>query len=99
MGKKFRKWEDFEKELNITPEQEAEIQLEMDLIEATIEARKKSNLSQRDLSKKTGIKQPAIARIESRSRSPQATTLIKLLYPMGYTIRVVPLKKKNIKKR
>lgn len=99
MGKKFRKWEDLEKELNITPEQEAEIQLEMDLIEATIEARKKSNLSQRELSKKTGIKQPAIARIESRSRSPQATTLIKLLYPMGYTIRVVPLKKKKIKKR
>ena len=99
MGKKFRKWEDFEKELNITPEQEAEIQLEMDLIEATIEARKKSNLSQRELSKKTGIKQPAIARIESRSRSPQATTLIKLLYPMGYNIRVVPLKKKKIKKR
>ena len=95
MGKKFRKWEDFEKELNITPEQEAEIQLEMDLIEATIEARKKSNLSQRDLNKKTGIKQPAIARIESRSRSPQATTLIKLLYPMGYTIRVVPLKKED----
>ena len=99
MGKKFRKWEDFEKELNITPEQEAEIQLEMDLIEATIEARKKSNLSQRELSKKTGIKQPAIARIESRSRSPQATTLIKLLYPMGYTIRVKQKKKKKIKKR
>ena len=70
MSKKLKKWEDFEQELNITPEQEAEIQLEMDLIEATIEARKKSNLSQRELSEKTGIKQPAIARIESRSRSP-----------------------------
>ena len=31
----------------LTPEQEAEIQLEMDLIEATIEARKRNNLSQR----------------------------------------------------
>ena len=69
MSKKLKKWEDFEQELNITPEQEAEIQLEMDLIEATIEARKKSNLSQRELSEKTGIKQPAIARIESRSSS------------------------------
>ena len=97
MSKKFKKWEDFEKELNITPEQEAEIQLEMDLIEATIEARKKSNLSQRELSEKTGIKQPAIARIESRSRSPQAMTLIKMLYPMGYTIRVVPLNKEDKK--
>ena len=95
MSKKLKKWEDFEQELNITPEQEAEIQLEMDLIEATIEARKKSNLSQRELSEKTGIKQPAIVRIESRSRSPQAMTLIKMLYPMGYTIRVVPLKKED----
>ncbi len=93
MNNKELTWEDVKKRLDFTPEQEAEIQLEEDLIEATIEARKKSNLSQRELSKKTGIKQPAIARIESRSRSPQASTLIKLLYPMGYTIRVVPLKK------
>ena len=93
MNNKELTWEDVKKRLDFTPEQEAEIQLEEDLIEATIEARKKSNLSQRELSKKTGIKQPAIARIESRSRSPQASTLIKLLYPMGYTIRVIPLKK------
>lgn len=91
MNKKELTWEDVKENLNFTTEEEAEIQLEEDIIEATIEARKKSNLSQRELSKKTGIKQPAIARIESRSRSPQASTLIKLLYPMGYTIRVVPL--------
>ena len=41
MSEKFKNWDDFEKELNITREQEAEIQLEMDLIEETIEARKK----------------------------------------------------------
>lgn len=93
MSNKELTWDDVKDSLNFTPEEKAEIQLEEDLIEATIEARKKSNLSQRELSKKTGIKQPAIARIESRSRSPQASTLIKLLYPMGYTIRVVPLKK------
>ncbi len=92
MDKKELTWEDVKINLHFTPEEEAEIRLEEDLIEATIEARKSSNLSQRELSKKTGIKQPAIARIESRSRSPQTSTLIKLLYPMGYTIRVVPLK-------
>lgn len=88
-------WEELRKSLSITPEEEEEIKLEMDIIEATIEARKKSNLTQRELSEKTGIKQPAIARIESRARSPQASTLIRLLYPMGYTLRVVPLNKKN----
>lgn len=84
-------WEKFRKKLNISPEQEAEIQLEMDIIEATIEARKKSKLTQRELSEKSGIKQPVIARIEKYTNSPQTNTLIKLLYPMGYTIRVVPL--------
>lgn len=91
MQEKFTTWDEFEKTLNITPEQELEIQLEMDIINATIEARKKNNLTQRELSKRSGVKQPVIARIEKCVNSPQTRTLIKLLYPMGYTIRVVPI--------
>ena len=91
-NEKLETWEDVKKELNISPEQQAEIQLEMDIIEAVIEVRKKNNLTQRELSKKSGIRQPVIARIEKYTNSPQTNTLIKLLYPMGYTIRVVPLK-------
>lgn len=90
-NKPYISWEDVRKNLNITPEQEAEIQLEKDIIEATIEARKRNKLTQRDLSKKSGVKQPVIARIEKYVNSPQTSTLIKLLYPMGYTLRVVPL--------
>ncbi len=82
---------ELEEELNITPEQEVEIQLQMDLMDAVIEARKSNKLTQRELGKKTGIKQSAIARIEKLSTSPQINTLIKLLYPLGYTLRVVPL--------
>lgn len=77
--------------VNISPEQEAEIQLEMDIIHATTEARKKANLLQRDLSKVSGIKQPAIARIEKFSGSPRIATMMKLLYSMGYTLKVVSL--------
>lgn len=91
MDKKELTWEQVKEELDFTPEELAEIQLEEDLIKAAIDVRKKNNLSQRELSKKAGIKQPAIARIESRLNSPSVNTLIKLLYPMGYTIRVVPL--------
>ena len=93
MKEKFTTWDQFEKTLNITPEQELEIQLEMDIINATIEARKKNKLTQRELSKRSGVKQPVIARIEKCVNSPQTSTLIKLLYPMGYTIRVVPIDK------
>ena len=67
MNKKLQKWEDFEKELDITPEQEEEIKLEMEIIEATIKARKENNISQEELSRRTGIKQPSIARIEKRN--------------------------------
>lgn len=91
MSNKFTEWNEFEKELNITSEEEELIKLEMDIINATIEARKKNNLTQRDLSKLTGIKQPVIARIEKHTNSPRIDTLFKLLYPMGYTIRIVPL--------
>lgn len=96
MSEKFTKWEDFEKELNLTPEEEQQIRLEMDIIKATIEARKKNKLTQRELSKKSGVRQPVIARIEKCINSPQTNTLIKLLYPMGYTLRVVPLEDEKV---
>lgn len=90
-NKPYKTWKEVKDNLNISAEREAEIQLERDIIEATIEARKKNKLTQRELSEISGVKQPAIARIEKYINSPQTSTLIKLLYPMGYTIRVVPL--------
>ena len=93
MNEELKIWSDFEKELDITPEQEEEIRLEMEIIEATINARKSLNLTQRELSKRSGVKQPVIARIEKCVNSPQTNTLIKILYSMGYTLRVVPLDK------
>ena len=38
---KFKTWKEFRKELNITPEQEEEIRIENEIIQANIEARKK----------------------------------------------------------
>ena len=84
-------WDDFRKTLNITEEEELAIQFEMQLMDATIEARKKANLTQRELGEKTGIKQSAIARLEKRRASPRASTLLTLLYPLGYTLKVVPI--------
>lgn len=95
----FITWEELKKELNYSPEEKEAIKLEVDLIEATVKARKESNLSQRDLSEKTGMKQSAIARIEKMKVSPTVETLLHLLYPLGYTLKIVPLSKdnKNIK--
>ena len=94
---KFKTWKDIEKGFNFTLEEDAEMELEMNIIRATIEARKKAGLTQRELSEKSGIIQPSIAKIEKFARSPQLTTVIKLLYTIGYTLKVVPMKKKKIK--
>jgi len=87
-------WEELEKGLNITPEQEQEIQLEMQLMEATIKAREEAGLTQRELSEITGMKQSAIARIEKMKVSPRVDTLLHLLNQIGYTLKVVPISKK-----
>ena len=93
---KFKNWKDVKKEIesDFTPEDIEEMELEKQIILATIEARKKANITQQELSEKTGIVQPSIAKIENFVRTPQYTTLMRLLYPMGYTLKVVPLKKK-----
>ncbi len=89
--KTYITWKEVEESLHLTEEQELAIRLQTQIMEATIEARKKNKLTQRELSKKTGIKQSAIARIEKCANSPQINTLMKLLYPMGYTLKVVPI--------
>lgn len=80
-------------ETNLTLEELEEIELEKEIIRTTIKIRKKMDLTQMELSKRSGIIQPSIAKIENFVRTPQYTTLMKLLYPMGYTLRVVPLEK------
>ena len=83
------KWKEYEKTLNITPEDEEMINLEMSLIEAVIEAREKSGLTQKQLSELCGVKQPVIARLESAAHSPQINSILKILKPLGYKLAVV----------
>lgn len=96
----FLDWKDVKKEIEeeFTEEDFEEMELEKEIIRATIKARKEANLTQKQLSNISGIIQPSIAKIENFSRIPQYTTLIRLLYPMGYTLKVVPIEKDKTKK-
>lgn len=89
----MKNWQEVRKNFNFTVEEEQEMELERQIIQATIEARKRLNLTQNELSKRSGIKQPNIAKLENGTRSPQVYTLLKILVSMGYTLKVVPLKK------
>lgn len=88
MGTNFnRLWNDSE---FIDPSQKAKIDFEVALIGKLIEARESKGLSQKALADLAGLKQPAIARLESMKATPQIDTLFKILQPLGYTLAVVP---------
>lgn len=61
------------------------------MISKLIEARESKGLSQRELAEISGIKQPAIARLENMRSTPQINTLFRLLAPLGYTLSIVPI--------
>lgn len=77
----------------IDASQKAKIDFEVSLIGKMIEAREKKGLSQRQLADMAGIKQPALARLESMKATPQIDTVFKILEPLGYTIKIVPKEK------
>jgi predicted transcriptional regulator len=83
------RWKDYEKTLKITPEDEEMINLEIALIEAVVKAREENGLTQKQLSKLCGVKQPVISRLESAAHSPQINSILKILRPLGYTLAVV----------
>ena len=68
----------------------AKIEFEVALIGKVIEARESKGLSQKELADLAGLKQPAIARLETMKATPQIDTLFKVLQPLGFTLAVVP---------
>lgn len=78
-------------ETRVSSAEREKINFEIELIGKMIEAREDKGLSQRDLAEISGVKQPAIARLESMKTTPQIDTLFKVLNPLGYTLSIVPL--------
>ena len=78
-------------ETRVSPADRERINFEVMLIGKMIEAREEKGLSQRALAEISGVKQPAIARLENLKATPQIDTLFKVLHPLGYTIEIVPL--------
>ncbi|MCD8069352.1 MAG: helix-turn-helix domain-containing protein [Lachnospiraceae bacterium] len=75
-------------EERVSPQEREKVKFEADLIKKMVEAREAKGLSQRQLAELSGVKQPAIARIESLKSTPQIDTLLKLLAPLGYTLQI-----------
>ncbi|MCI8577831.1 MAG: helix-turn-helix transcriptional regulator [Lachnospiraceae bacterium] len=81
-------------ETRVSTAEREKINFEVELIGKLIEARERKGLSQRDLAQLSGVRQPAIARLESMKATPQIDTLLKILAPLGYTLSITPIKNK-----
>ena len=65
--------------------------LRVQLIDELVRARNQQGISQKKLEELSGVKQPIIARMETGKTSPQVSTLIKILKPLGKTLAVVQI--------
>lgn len=61
---------------------------EYEAIRAVIAARLESNLTQKELAERTGIRQSNISRIENGSSSPTIETLARLAAGMGKQLKI-----------
>lgn len=82
------------------PEVKAEydaLQPEYDIIQAMINARVQQNMTQKDLSAKTGITQADISRIESGTRNPSLSMVKKLAQGLGMQLKLefIPISTKK----
>lgn len=67
------------------------LELEYELITEYIKARK-GKYTQEELASQTNIARQTINRIENSVTSPQLLTMLKLLKPLGLTLKIVPIK-------
>ncbi len=79
-----KKWED--------------IQPELDVIRAMVNARISQNLTQKELAERTGINQADISKLENGTRNPSLKLLKRLAAGMGMALKIefIPLPKKEL---
>ena len=87
-------WQDIKKEL-YSKERIKEFDIEAKFLSSLIELRNEKKITQKQLEELSGIKQPMIARIENGDTMPRIDTFLRLLEPMGLTLKIVPIKEKN----
>jgi DNA-binding XRE family transcriptional regulator len=89
-GDEFTTFDDLWGASNLTQSEKDEIRFKISVVGKLIEARAKNGITQKKLAEMSGLKQPAIARIERMGATPGISTLFRVLKPLGYTLAIVP---------
>lgn len=73
------------------------LQPEYDIIQAMISARTSQNITQQELSARTGVTQADISRIENGSRNPSLAMIKKLAAGLGMQLKLEFIPQKTVK--
>lgn len=92
-GINYNTHDDLLKLSGLTQTEQEEIKLNAQIATAIIKAREEKNITQQKLEEISGVTQPLIARIEKGKTEPRISTIIRLLEPLGKTLKVVPIEK------
>ena len=80
-------YKDYKKKVLQNPEIKSEYDA-LHIIQAMIDARLQQNLTQKDLSARTGITQADISRIENGTRNPSLSMVKKLAHGLGMQLKL-----------
>ena len=99
-GMEMSSYQDYKRKVLEDPQIKAEydaLQPEYDIIQAMIDARVQQNMTQKELSGKTGITQADISRIENGTRNPSLSMMKKLAWGLGMQLKLefIPKSTKN----
>ena len=93
----MRKFDDFFNEQmkdTAFKEEYEKLQPEFDIIRATVDARTSQDMTQKELSERTGINQADISKLENGTRNPTVNLLKRLAEGMGMTLKIEFIPKK-----
>ena len=74
--------------MNELKKEQERLELEFSVMQAMIDARKSTGLTQKQLSEKTGITQADISKLESGTANPSLRTLQRLASGMGMKVKI-----------
>ena len=95
----MRKFDDFFNEQmkdTAFKEEYEKLQPEFDIIRAMVDARTSQDMTQKELSERTGINQADISKLENGTRNPTVNLLKRLEEGMGMTLKIEFIPKNKI---
>ena len=95
----MRKFDDFFNEQmkdTAFKEEYERLQPEFDIIRAMVDARTSQDMTQKELSERTGINQADISKLENGTRNPTVNLLKRLAEGMGMTLKIEFIPKNKI---